>query len=97
MNDEHRKKLVDKFLTLAETFTETPAGMLFGAVAMVLETGREADFLHRNSQYFVDLLKEMHGGPGVERQELSYEEKEFFRLFAELSDEPAEEFPDLIG
>jgi hypothetical protein len=97
VTEETRRKLVDKFLKLAETFPDTPLGMMFGAVGMMIELRREADFLHRHHPYFVSLLKEMHGADGIEREELTYEEKEFFRKFTELAEEPDEEFPDEIG
>jgi hypothetical protein len=97
IDEKTRRKLVDKFLTLAETFPDTPLGMMFGAIAMVIETEAETLFLKKNFDFFIFVMQVMKNEAEFVGESLTYEEQEFFRKFTELADEPKEDFPELIG
>lgn len=93
----YREQIVNKLVTLSEHYRDTPEGQLLGAIAMVLELDMAANFMKSNEGFFRRALMAAKGEYYMEKEDLTYEEKEFFRKFTEISDDPDEEYPDVIG
>jgi hypothetical protein len=92
----YQQQIVNKLLTLAEHFGQTPEGQLLGAIAMVLELDKTTNFMKANEGFFRRVLMAAKGELHMEKEDLTYDEQEFFRKFTEISNEPDEDFPEII-